>query len=472
LVGVEGIQRIIPLYYCVRDSALPIFAGLRKGNGMVNMEKYGSALILGYGRSGRAAERLLQAEGCKTRVLAREMADDRQVAQLLAENTFDVCIVSPGFSVSSPWVCAVCEAGIPLVSELELGWSRRPGKTVAVTGSNGKSTAVKWICELLLAAGKKAAIGGNYGIPACETVLDHPDLEWLVLEVSSFQLETVRDFSAEVAVLLNLLPNHLDRHGTMECYRGAKARIFGAVASGACVVPVDLLDKIRDLVPGTRDWVTFGDSPAADYFFKNKKVSGRDGEVLDLSSTLFESPILGACTGAAVAAVAVACGVAPAFAESAARCFLPLPHRLERVGEIDGVVFVDDSKATNLAAMAAALAACGENIHLIAGGLPKESDYTFVKEILAQRVRSIYVIGQASGAMFQAWSGVCPCVECGTLEEAFGAAKSAARAGETVLLSPGCASFDQFCSFEERGDCFKKLFIDLEQAANGASSRK
>ncbi|WP_372847221.1 UDP-N-acetylmuramoyl-L-alanine--D-glutamate ligase, partial [Pontiella sp.] len=435
-------------------------------------EEYGSALILGYGRSGRAAERLLQAEGCQTRVLARELAGDPEVAQLLAENTFDVCVVSPGFSVSSPWVCAVRDSGVPLISELELGWSRHRGKTVAVTGSNGKSTAVKWICELLQAAGKKAAIGGNYGIPACETVLDQPDLEWLVLEVSSFQLETVRDFSADVAVLLNLLPNHLDRHGTMACYRGAKARIFGAVASGACVVPVDLLDSIRDLVPGTRDWITFGDSPSADYCFSNGHVSGIGGATLDLSATLFESPILGACTGAAVAAVAVACGIDLAFAESAARSFRPLPHRLERLGEIDGVVYVDDSKATNLAAMAAALAACGENIHLIAGGLPKESDYTFVKEILAQRVRSIYVIGQASGAMFQAWSGVCPCVECGTLEEAFGAATRAARAGETVLLSPGCASFDQFGSFEERGDCFKKLFIGQEHATNGASSRK
>ncbi|MCF7818306.1 MAG: UDP-N-acetylmuramoyl-L-alanine--D-glutamate ligase [Kiritimatiellales bacterium] len=436
------------------------------------MEKYHTALILGYGRSGRAAERLLRAEGAEVSVLTEETAGLPEVVYMLENGRFEVCIVSPGFALDHPWMCAVRDAGIPLLSELELGWSRHRGKTVAVTGSNGKSTAVKWICEILQLAGLRAEIGGNYGIPACEVVLEHPDLDWLVLEVSSFQLETVRDFRADVAVLLNVLPNHLNRHGTMEIYRRTKARIFGSssLSGDACLVPVDLLSQLRaDLDGAERRWITFGKTADADYFFENGQVfHGLDGSI-DLSGTLFASPIIGSCTGAAVVAVADACGIARAVVVEAARRFQPLPHRLLWVGEFDGVGYVNDSKATNLAATAAALQACGKTILLIAGGLPKEADYTFIKEILAERVKSIYLLGQASRAMYQAWSGVCLCVECGTLEVAFRTARDAANPGETILLSPGCASFDQFRSFEERGERFVALFRGLEPGGGDAA---
>lgn len=427
------------------------------------MKHYQTALILGYGRSGRAAERMLHAEGCETVVLTRETAGEAEVLRLLAERSFDVCIVSPGFALGHPWTCAVQAAGIPLLSELELGWSRFGGKTVALTGSNGKSTAVKWIGDMLRLDGRTAAVGGNYGIPACEVVLNQPGLEWLVLEVSSFQLETVRDFRAEIAVVLNVLPNHLDRHGNMETYSKAKARVFGpsSYAGDVCIVPEGLLPAFRADVAGDRDWITFGGASPARFHFENGRVFDGLVPVLDLSGTMFDSPILGSCTGAAVAAVAAAAGVPFAIVERAARELEPLPHRIQRIGAFGGVVFVNDSKATNLAAMATALHACGRGIHLIAGGLPKESDYTLVKEILAERVRSIYLIGQASRAMYHAWNGICPCVECGSLEGAFSAARHAARAGETILLSPGCASFDQFRSFEERGERFSALFHEL-----------
>jgi len=434
------------------------------------MKKYGTALILGYGRSGRAAERLLCAEDCETVVLSQETTDDAELSKALVATKFDVCIVSPGFGLSHPWVCTVREAGVPLLSELELGWSRHRGKTVAVTGSNGKSTAVKWICEMLQLSGLKAAIGGNYGIPACETVFENPELDWLVLEVSSFQLETVQNFRAEVAVVLNVLPNHLDRHENMNLYRRTKARIFGSssLSGDACLVPVDLLEPFKADVEGGRRWITFGGTPDADYFFENGQVFQESEPILDLSDTLFDSPVLGSCTGAAGAAVAAVCGIPQKAAEAAARGFEPLPHRLQRVGELDGVAFINDSKATNLAAVATALQACGTGIHLIAGGLPKESDYTFIKEILAERTRSIYLTGQASRSMYQAWSGFCPCVECGTLEKAFNAARNAAKPGETVLLSPGCASFDQFIGFEERGERFMALFHESVQGGGDA----
>ena len=426
-------------------------------------------MVLGYGRSGRAAERLLLSEGTEVSVLTEERAGLAEVFQTLEERDLDVCIDSPGFGLSNPWIRAVREAEIPLLSELELGWSRHRGKTVAVTGSNGKSTAVKWIFEMLELAGLKAAIGGNYGIPACEVVLENPDLDWLVLEVSSFQLETVQEFHAEVAVLLNLLPNHLDRHETMEVYRRTKERIFGSSLGDRCLVPVDLLPQLKDdLGDAERAWTSFGAFPSADFFYQNGQVFHESRPVMDLSGTLFDSPVLGGCTGAAVAAVSQACGVPYSVATEAARCFDPLPHRLQRVGKIGGVTYVNDSKATNLAAMAVGLKACGKNIHLIAGGVPKESDYTFIKEILAERVRSIYLVGQVSRAMYQAWSGVCLCVECGTLETAFNAAKNAAKPGGTILLSPGCASFDQFRSFEERGERFMALFQESVQDGGDA----
>ncbi|MDF7825733.1 UDP-N-acetylmuramoyl-L-alanine--D-glutamate ligase [Pontiellaceae bacterium B12227] len=427
------------------------------------MECYSTALILGYGRSGKAAETLLRAEGCATVVASAESHSDAEFFQCLEGGSFDVCVVSPGFGLSNPWIKAVQAAGIPLLSELELGWSRHQGRTIAVTGSNGKSTAVKWICESLVEDGKSAAIGGNYGIPACEVVLEQPSLEWLVLEVSSFQLETVQNFHADVAVVLNVLPNHLDRHETMACYRKMKARIFGRVQpSGLCLVPAELLEVFRGDVAGERNWMTFGENGDAAY--RDGKVFQGPEKVFDLEETLFYSPVIGSCTGAAMAGIAVGCGLDFAAVERAAKQFKPLRHRLQRIGECNGVVFVNDSKATNLSAMAAALGACGRNIHLIAGGLPKESDYTFVKEILAERVRTLYLIGQASRAMFEAWSKGCSCMECGTLEGAFSEAVKAARAGDIILLSPGCASFDQFDSFEERGDCFEKLFNGLKNA--------
>jgi UDP-N-acetylmuramoylalanine--D-glutamate ligase len=468
------------------------------------MHSYTSALILGYGRSGKAAEALLQSEGCETVVLAGAAVSDAEVRKVLEERAFDVCIVSPGFAIDHPWLDLIRGAGIPLLSELELGWSRHGGKTVAVTGSNGKSTAVKWICEMLQAAGYRAEIGGNYGIPACEVVQEHSELDWLVLEVSSFQLETVQRFRPDVGVILNVLPNHLDRHETMELYRDLKLRIYGPEddPSPYCLIPEELLGEVEgptdaaiessDFSGGTmssssgdngdvvappdvassmvshrsskRPWITFGGMLSADFSFRDQRIYSHNEEVLDLDGTLFESPVLGSCTGAAVAAVASVCGVAYPIVQQSARGFCALPHRLQKLGEIDGISYVNDSKATNLAAMVAALSASGKKIRLIAGGLPKETDFTFVKEILAERVRSIYLVGQASRAMYHAWNGVCRCEECGSLDVAFKAATDDAEVGDTVLLSPACASFDQFRSFEERGETFEKLFNGVKSA--------
>lgn len=422
------------------------------------VHKYKKALLVGCGRSGRAAEALLRSEGCSVVSICQEITPDYSYETLHFEP--DIAIVSPGFSLKHPWIADLIERGIPLLSELELGWSRRHCAVIAVTGSNGKSTAVKWIAEALAQAGQTAVPCGNYGFPVCAAAMlpDVPD--WLVIEVSSFQLETVREFRPDIGLLLNVLPNHLDRHGSMEAYRNLKLRLFENMQeSDTAILPFGFFQGLEKSgenipVPGKSNrwfsshWKTFGTEKGADFRYSD----GRVGSI-DLNGTLFANEILGSA-GAAVAAVCAACGIAPTAVEAAARAFKPLPHRMATVAEIDGVKYMDDSKATNLAALCAAIRMCSGKVHLIAGGRAKEKDFSLVKDLLAQRVSHLYLIGEASGAMQDAWGDVVCCESCETLERAVAAANKQVRPGETVLLSPACTSFDQFRDFNERGDCF------------------
>jgi UDP-N-acetylmuramoylalanine--D-glutamate ligase len=412
-----------------------------------SVNKYKKALVVGCGRSGRAAVALLRSEGCETLSLDEGAADlssfKFQVSSFLPETA----VVSPGFSLKHPWIKDLIERGIPLLSELELGWSRRRCPVIAVTGSNGKSTVVKWIVDALAQAGLTAVPCGNYGFPVCDAVMLPEAPDWLVIEVSSFQLETVHEFRPEIGLLLNVLPNHLDRHGTMEAYRDLKFRLFeNMMRTDTAIISFDLFPAIGKKTSNA--WKTFGAEQGADFRY----LDGRVGKI-NLNGTRFANEILGVA-GAAVAAVCDACGIPPSAVEVSARTFVPLPHRTALVAEIDGVQYVDDSKATNLVAMCAAVRMCSGKVHLIAGGRPKESDFSLAKDLLAQRVSHLYLIGEASGAMQAAWGDAVRCDSCGTLENAVIAAQKQAKPGETVLLSPACTSFDQFRDFNERGDCF------------------
>lgn len=362
----------------------------------------------------------------------------------------DVAVISPGFALTHPWIRDLIQREVPVISELELGWSRRHCPVIAVTGSNGKSTVVKLISEALTRSGQRALPCGNYGFPACAAVMvpDVPD--WLVMEVSSFQLETVQEFRPDIGVLLNVLPNHLDRHGTMEAYRAMKLRLFEHMrATDTAILPVDLFPAVQErLKKASCTLKTFGTEEGADFRYRD----GRAGAV-HLAGTQFDNEILGTAA-AAVAAVCDTCGIPPEAVEASARVFEPLPHRTALVAELDGVRYIDDSKATNLAALCAAVKMFSGSIHLIAGGRSKESDFSFAKDLLAQRVSRLYLIGEASDAMQAAWGSAVRCVACGTLQKAVEAAREQAKSGDTVLLSPACTSFDQFRDFNERGDCF------------------
>lgn len=427
------------------------------------------AVVMGLGASGAAAARLLLREGTRVTLFddapgtasveawAREGVEVRSAARDELPSDADLCIVSPGVAVEHPWLARARAQGLLPVPEMELGWSRFRGRVAVITGSNGKSTAVKWMTESLQAAGRRAAACGNYGPPVCRVVLEQPDLEWLVIEASSFQLETTQQFRGDVNMLLNLSPNHLDRHPTMDAYVAAKARIFAQVtARDVCLAPASWITRMQAAAGGRGRWLLFGTEPGADYRWGDGRVWHGAAEALDLRGTYFDNAVLGP-NAAAVAGGLHAAGLDVEAAARAARVFRPLPHRMEPVAEARGVRFVNDSKATTLAALRAALEMAGGPVRLIAGGLLKETDLSPVKEMLALRAAGVYLIGKAAEKMSAAWSPSARCRVCGTLEQAVRDAWREARPGEVILLSPGCASFDQFKNYEERGHQFRAL---------------
>jgi UDP-N-acetylmuramoylalanine--D-glutamate ligase len=444
-----------------------------------NMASITNALVIGLGASGEAAARLLAGQGARVtvadvgaspavearaRVLQGEGMMVRTGSRLLPAGDFDLCVISPGVPLTDEWVIGLRQRGVQVLSELELGWRARASRVLAITGSNGKSTLVKLCREVLEAAGLHAVAGGNYGIPLSDWVRRRPAPDWIVTEVSSFQLEAVEQFAPDVGILLNINPNHLDRHGTMAVYAEMKARLFRRMGPGqSAVLPLDVLAAVRAAVPGTCACRTFGLGPEADYRYENGRILSRWlKEPVSVSDTVLDNEIMG-LTAAACAAAMEGCGVSPHSVTTAARAFQGLPHRMEKVAALKGVSFVNDSKATNLAAMAAGLSMVRGPVRLIAGGRLKEKDLEPAKKVLVNRVKRVYLIGEYSQVMAAAWQNDVSCVVCSDLREAVYRAWKESGSGETILLSPGCASFDQFKSFEDRGEQFSEIVRQIER---------
>ena len=377
------------------------------------------ALVLGKGKSGAAAAALLKAQGCEV-----DFADG-----------YDCVVTSPGLRTKS---------------ELQLGCEelkRRGWKLLAVTGSKGKSSVVKIVAEAINLAGGNAVACGNYGIPVSEvansntqTLKHSNNSPWAVVEVSSFQLETTTlpPDTFEAAAILNLQEDHLDRHGSVEVYHGLKRKLLTMAKQG----------------------------------LGSMKRSGDRFPIL-WAGSYFDNEILAANAAMAVELMRVA-GLDDATIAAAFKTFAPLPHRMNLVAEIDGVRYIDDSKATSLAALIAGVkmaAAKPQNLKtskpqtilLIAGGLPKGDDPKTALSVLTERVKKVYLIGQSAEAFFAAWKGAVDCEICGTMDRAVETARREAEKGETVLLSPGTASFDQFNSYGERGDVFARLVKEKGQ---------
>jgi UDP-N-acetylmuramoylalanine--D-glutamate ligase len=443
-----------------------------------------AALVLGLGLSGEAAARLLRAEGRDVVVLDRDDNETlRNRAQGLAADgievllgtqaapgrVFGLCVVSPGIPLDSPAMVAVRNANVPVIGELELGAGKCRCPVLAVTGANGKSTMVKLCGDILRLAGRRVELGGNYGTPLSAIASRTGELDWVVAEASSFQLESTVRFRPRVGVLMNLQPNHLDRHPTLVAYRAAKARIFACMGVGDWAIAHEsVFAGFRRSAPTEARraaWVRFGDRPRSHFRYRDGAVHcamGKGLAVFSLAGTYFDNPVLGP-TAAAAAAAAAACGVDPGLVADAARHFVPLPHRMTRVATVRDVRFVDDSKATTLAAMVAGVRMTSGPVRLIAGGLLKEHSLAKVKKVLASRVRAVYLIGASAPMMEQAWGESVACRRCGSLDAAVARAWREAEPGETILLSPGCASFDQFRGYADRGEQFRRHVVMIEE---------
>jgi UDP-N-acetylmuramoylalanine--D-glutamate ligase len=374
----------------------------------------------------------------------------------------DLCVASPAFAPEHPWLQRCRERGIPVIAEMELGYAYWPGKILAITGSKGKSSLVKLCADTLQAAGLPAAPAGNYGTPLSALVLDQPRLAWAVTEVSSFQLELTEHFRPRVALLLNLQADHLDRHGDLEHYRRLKLRLFARQGAGDTALLPDDFELAGDELPAAVGLQRFGTRADAAWRYTPGRVCGGGGEV-SLRGSWFDNNVLGLAAAAAAGALR-ACGLDAAPIAAGFAAFTPLPHRMERVGLLRGVRFVDDSKATSLAATAAGIRMSGGEVRLIAGGRLKESELDAIKELLTAKVKKVYLIGESACRLEAAWSSAVSCERCGDLEHATRQAAREAQAGETVLLSPGCASFDQFGSYKQRGECFARIVKEMAAA--------
>jgi UDP-N-acetylmuramoylalanine--D-glutamate ligase len=441
------------------------------------------ALVLGAGVSGVCAAQLLRARGGTVVVLdeapaARLAAVAAELAATgvalradggpLPETPFDLCVTSPGIAMNHPWLDACRARQIPVIAETELGFAYWPGRILAVTGSKGKSSLVKLCADTLTLAGVPAAPAGNYGTPLSRLAMQALDAArtaapapaWAVVEVSSFQIEHLQAFRPDVAILLNVQADHLDRHATVEEYRVLKLRLFARQQAGdVALIPEGL--AADGAVPPAALRLTFGAGASCEWRYEPHRIVGPAGagaaaRTINLTGSWFDNPVLGLAAAAGTGALA-ACGLTDEAIARGLAAFEPLAHRMQLVGERGGVRFVDDSKATSLAAVAAALQMTAGPVRLIAGGRLKEHDLDGLKELLTSRVRKVYLIGECARRMFSAWSGALPCTECGTLDVAVADAAREAMPGETVLLSPGCASFDQFGNYRERGERFTRL---------------
>jgi UDP-N-acetylmuramoylalanine--D-glutamate ligase len=380
-------------------------------------------LVLGLARSGEAALAALEGRGVDVFAVDRRLGDDSDVALL---EGVGLIVKSPGVPGSHPLVEAARRRGIPVWSEVELGYRLLPNAHfVGVTGTNGKTTTVELLGAIFRAAGRDVAVAGNVGRPLSGI----EPAEWVVCELSSFQLEDVHELACDIAVLLNLEPDHLDRHGTFEAYRAAKLRIFERAR--VAIVPRGL---------------------------------GLPGIEFDSDDPLPAEPLLrgrhNRANAAAAAAAARAAGIEDGAIAAAMQSFEGVRHRLELVAEVGRVRYVNDSKATNVAAALRALEAyADESVLLIAGGRGKGESFAPLAAALGPNVRAVYAIGEAAAELEAEIGG--RAVGAGDLATAVRLAADAARPGDVVLLSPACASYDQFEDFEQRGEEFTRLVQNL-----------
>jgi UDP-N-acetylmuramoylalanine--D-glutamate ligase len=451
-------------------------------------------LVVGLGKSGMAAALFLRDQGARVTVsdTRSAVALEKDIPTLLDAGimvetgghgllTFrrqDLIVVSPGVPYDTPelaQVRAFGTAGPPIIGELELASRFLQGKVVAITGSNGKTTTTSLLGKIFADAGGPTLVGGNIGTPVIDLIAPSTPETVSVLEVSSFQLETVEEFHPQIAVVLNITPDHLDRHGTFENYAAMKTRITARQTAEDFLV-LNAEDKPTQMVAAK--------TKAQVYWFSGRRpikqgafVHGesvlftpREGAKAEPILPVAEIPLRGAHNVENVLAAVCAArlgGVAAESIRASVASFKAVEHRLEFVAEVRGVAFYNDSKATNVDATKKALEAFPGGVHLILGGKDKNSDYTELSDLLRERCKVVYTIGSAAEKIERHLAGVTKIVSAGTLDAAVRTAAQDAAAGDVVLLAPACSSFDQFENYEQRGRVFKDLVKQLVSGSAG-----
>jgi len=387
----------------------------------------------------------------------------------------DCVIVSPGVPQNHEAIVRLQEAGIDVVGELAVAAPHLDMPVVAVTGTNGKTTVTSLIGEIVREAGKQVFVGGNIGTPVFDFLQHGGKADVVVLEVSSFQLLMAGNFRPDVGVLLNITPDHIDRHGSMADYAAAKMRLFQhQQTTETAVLSGDDLECASRIGHLTARCLTFGTNSGCSARIEDSKVRTKiDGEecCYDLTGTTLANAI-GMSNAAAAILACRALEIGPEVILAALKTFQPGPHRIQPVGELHGVYFVNDSKATNTGAVIAALRQTAGKALLIAGGRDKGEDYRLLRPIAKEKVRAAIVIGEAGGKIAQALRDATELHAAATLEDAVRLGYELASPGDTVLLSPACASFDMFTSYAHRGTVFieavHQLIEEEHSAAGGA----
>jgi UDP-N-acetylmuramoylalanine--D-glutamate ligase len=439
-------------------------------------------LVVGLGKSGVASALFLKERGARVTVSDTKSGDElrNEIPVLLdhgitvetgghGERTFkgqDLIVVSPGVPVDAPPLQQARTLGEPVIGEIELAAQFLTGPIVAITGSNGKTTTTTLAGEIMIAAGIPTLVGGNIGTPAISLVARATPETVVVLEVSSFQLETIQTFRPRISVVLNVTPDHLDRHHTLEAYVNAKARIFeNQRGDDFAVLNADDPTCI-EMAPRTKAqvfWFSRQKEAKEGAWVRDGSIVFRQGaqqrEIMLVSEISLkgahnlENVLAAVCVGALM-------GCPHERIRQAVQSFKAVEHRLEFVATIRGVDYYNDSKATNVDATIKAIESFPANIHLILGGKDKGSDYSVLNNLLKQRVKRVYTIGAAAGKIESQIKNA-EVVHAETLDNAVRKASTVAQAGDVVLLAPACASFDQFKNYEERGKAFKEIVKHL-----------
>jgi UDP-N-acetylmuramoylalanine--D-glutamate ligase len=443
----------------------------------------GPALVVGLARSGVAAglvlrERGIEVVGCDSGPVPAESRERLEAAGVAVYEQTDGSdllgssawlVKSPGVPASAPVVAAARRDGVPVLGEIELGWRLLGNEFLAVTGSNGKTTTAELLGHIHRTAGVSVKVAGNVGTAITSLVGSVDPGAVLVCEVSSFQLEDTIEFAPEAALLLNIVEDHLDRHGTLAAYREAKLRVFANQPPGAiAVLPAGMAGDAD--IGGDARRVTFG--PGGDIEAGGAAAAAGTGGAAGARPIELRwrgEPFMAASelrlrgphnleNAMAAAAVALARGLPAASVREALATFAGVEHRLEEVATVDGVLYVNDSKATNVASAIVGIESFPGGVHAILGGSRKGSDYTPLAAPIAERAAAVYLIGETAPDVRAALEQArVPLHDCGDLEHAVDAARRAARPGDVVLLSPASASYDQYRSFEDRGRHFRAL---------------